>query len=39
MTIELEIDHSGPLGVSVSSCLSGVIQELNIVMLTVKQRM
>lgn len=36
MTVELEIDHSGPLGVSVSSWLSVVIQEMNIVMLTIK---
>lgn len=36
MTVELEIDHSGPPGVSVSSCLSVATQELNIVMLIIK---
>lgn len=36
MPVELEKDHSGPLGVSVSSRLSVVIRELNMVMLTIK---
>lgn len=35
MTIELEIDPSGPLGVSVSSHLSVTVQESSVVMLTV----
>lgn len=37
MTGEVKVDCSGPLGVSICSCLSGIVQELDIVVLTVKQ--